>query len=317
MQCLALQTLPYGMCSQVVNGLFTKQLTHGTLTTKQCAQMNNESEQIIFECDSYRTYFKRLLINKQKKNSKYSMRAFAQQLGVAPSMLTELFRGNRNLSAENALRLAERLKLSQSEAEYLQLLVQYESARSPELKATFLEKLKGLNPQGAIRDLSVDQFKMISIWYHLPILELCFVSNFKLTAESAAKGLGISKHEAELALSLLENLELIEKTPQEHYIRRDEELHFSSEAPNGALRKFHRQMLEKAMDSLEDQTPQEKVIGSRTFAFDSEALPEAKKLMNEYFAKLMALSDKCKKRTEVYHSGVQVFKITKLENKNE
>jgi hypothetical protein len=61
-----------------------------------------------------------------------------------------------------------------------------------------------------VHDLSLEVFRTLSDWYHLPILELTNVSSFELTPVSAAKALGISTAEAEAAIERLLRLELLE-----------------------------------------------------------------------------------------------------------
>ena len=66
-----------------------------------------------------------------------------------------------------------------------------------------------------------------------------------------------------------------------------------------------KQMIEKALVSLEGQTPQEKFIGSETLPFDPSQLDEVKELADDFFNKLGNLSAKGKTRTEDYHLGMQ------------
>jgi uncharacterized protein (TIGR02147 family) len=262
----------------------------------------------------YRQYLKAELVTRIERNGSYSSSAMAKQLGLAASSFHEILKGTKNLSPARAIGIASRLGLEGVEAEYFCQLVQLggaQAARSPELKAAILMRLRALNPRHDIRDLSVDHFKMIAEWYHLPILALTQVSGFKLTPESAAQALGIHPAEAEAALTRMLALEILERAPEGEVRAVGERWLARSPIPNSALRRYHRQMLTKAIESLESQTPQEKFVGSETFGLDPEQLPEAVRITERYFDEMLALGERAKRRRKVYHLGAQLFDLTR------
>ena len=69
-------------------------------------------------------------------------------------------------------------------------------------------------------------------------------------------------------------------------------------------------MMEKAKESITVQEVSERLVGSETVAFDPEDLPEAEVILREAIKKLSALARRGKKRREVYHMGVQFFRVT-------
>jgi uncharacterized protein (TIGR02147 family) len=108
-------------------------------------------------------------------------------------------------------------------------------------------------------------------------------------------------------------LELLEPHPTRKgaYRRTRGDLKAESPAPNQALRKYHRQLLERAIESLETQTPQEKLVQSQIVAMGTEQLKEADRLTEKYFAKISALAAASPKKTDIYHVGVQIFNLSK------
>jgi uncharacterized protein (TIGR02147 family) len=259
----------------------------------------------------YRNFLKGVLVERSAKNSAYSLRALARDLQVAPSSLSEVLKGSKHFSANMALQVAQRLGLTEDEQEYFLLLVQMATAKSPAMKDALQRRLKIVNPKAEVRDLSLELFKVVAEWYHFPILEMSQLTKFDFTPKSIAKKLGISAVEAELAIQRLVELELLEKDRHGIYQKTDGHVLAESGVPNSALRSFHKQMLAKASESVETQTPKEKVVGSETFAIDPALLDEAKQITDEYFMRMVRLARKSKKKTEIYHLGVQFFKITK------
>lgn len=264
---------------------------------------------MIFEYSNYRDYLRSNLVERISKNSSYSLRAMAQHLGLSPSSLSEVIKGKRNLSLAKAAALANKLGLKGKEAEYFCLLVQIEHTADPIIKESVQNRIQILNPQRKSHNLSLDLFKLIADWYHTAILHLAEVDGFEVTPQEISKRIGISVFEAATAIERLERLELLKKEDGK-YIKLNG-FYSESPIPNDSLRRFHKQTLEKAIESLQTQTPKEKIIRSETFAIDPALLPQADELMEEFVAKLLKLFAQSKKKTEVYHLGIQLFNFVK------
>ncbi len=239
------------------------------------------------------------------------MRAFAKQIGLGQSAVSQVLAGKKNLSLETAAKIASKLKLNEEESEYFRLLVQMESTKDQDLKKTFLNRAQLLNPKKSIGDLAVDQFALIADWYHIAIEYLTELKDFPFTSEEIAKRLGISKVEAEAAMERLLRLKLIEKDEKSKYRKATGYVVTESPIPNEALRRFHRQMLEKTIDSIETQSPQEKFIGTETFAISKDLLPKLFNEADQFLQKLAQLSEESKNKTDVYHVGLQIFNLIK------
>jgi len=247
------------------------------------------------------------------KNPAYSLRAMAKQLSLQPSHLSGILKGTKNLSVARAYELAGRLGLTGRDVEYFYLLVDHEHAKAPELKHSLLERLRNINSRYQVTDLSVEVFKAISDWYHIPIIEMTALDEFDFNAENISRRLRITKIEAERAIERLERLELIERDENGRYKKVHANALFKSQLPNKALRQFHKQMITKAGEALDEQSPNERYVGSQTFSIDPEQLDEASKLIEKFRAALVQLFNNGKKKTRTYHLGVQLFSLLKKE----
>ncbi len=234
----------------------------------------------------------------------------AKQLGVSPSTLSEVMKGKRNLSFVRALALASKLGLEGKESEYFCLLVQMEIINDLGAKESIQNRIEDLNPGHKVRNLSVDLFRTIGDWYHTAILYLSELDGFDFTPQEISKRLGVSIFEVEAAIERLLRLDLMKKG-KSGKLRKNADFLSEAKAPNESLRRFHKQTLEKAIESLQTQTPQEKIVRTEQFAIDPVLLPEADQIMEEFVTKLTKLFLKSKKKTEVYHLGIQLFNLTK------
>ncbi len=266
---------------------------------------------MIYEYENYRDFLKSTLAEKCSNNRAYSLRAFAGHINISPSMLSDVLKGKRHLSADMALKIADCLDLKIKEKDYFYNLVLLESAKSFELKEVVEKKINKLRPKKNITDLSLDIFRVISDPAHVTILEMAGISNIKLNTQLAARAIGISEIEAIVIIERLERIGLIEKRIDGNYKKVHEELVAKSEKPNVALRAFHKKMLEKAISSLETQANDEKFVGSETFAFSAKNLKEAEEILEECFSRVLALAQKQEKNEAVYHLGIQLFNLTK------
>lgn len=265
---------------------------------------------------------KAVLAERRGMNPGYSLRAFARQLDVSSAVLSQVLNAKRNFSPKLALQVAERLKLKEDENHYFCLLAQYEAATVPSLKAQLHSRLldaqsnreeAGIIPQ----DYSVEVFKLISDWYHLPIVEMTELKDFDFNAKNIAHRLGITKNQAEVAIERLERLEMIEKKADGGYRKSHLDIHFRSDVMNAALNSFHRQMIGRASEAVAEQKREDRYIGSNTIAIDPKLLPKATELFAKFRNDLVQLFNSGEKNTEVYHLGLQLFRLTKPEDAKE
>ena len=267
---------------------------------------------MIFEHTDYRSYLKAELAKRGQLNPKYSLRAYAQQLKISPGQLSRVLQGKKRMSHEKALEISSVLKLKGNKREYFCNLVQLDTTKNPVAREYIEAKLKDVYPSKNFYLLETDIFKLVSDWYHYAILELMECKDFKPSSRWMARRLGISKAEAELAIERLERLKLFvfegKKWKKIHnsYLT-------STDVPNAAFRKFHKQTLEKALDSIEAQDVQERHLSSVTCAIDPSRLPEAQQLIRKFRCAMEKFLSEGEK-SEVYQLAIQLFRVTKKGN---
>ena len=271
---------------------------------------------MIYKHSTTTAYLKDELEKRVKLNSSFSLRAFARKLKLSPSALSMVINGKKKLSLERAMEVARHLELNPEEQQYLVTLVQLETTKSAELKQHYLLELQKLNPEALNSKehtqtlLSLEHFKLLSDWYGLATLELVTHLSGPWSAQGIARRLSISHIEALNTLERLVKLELIQEVSPNHFVRLRDTVLVKSTNTSEALRKYYQQLHEKSLESLHQQTPEEKAIGSQVFAVDPAQLPEIRELTYRYLDDLAALASTGKERTEIYQSLVNVFRLT-------
>ncbi len=260
---------------------------------------------------NYRTLLRDELEVRCSRNARYSLRAFARDLGVTSSRLSEVLRGRYGISREAAILIAKRLDWSESETAYFCDLVDAEHARSKKKKAEAKARVE--TTPGEYQQLTLDSFQVISDWYHYAILELTLIETFQSDTAWIAKRLGISDHVALAAIERLKRLDLLEE--KNGRLRATDGFTASpSGIPSDAIKKFHRQLLEKTLSSIYLQSVEERDLSHLILAVNKDQIPEAKEEIKKFRRAFDARFTKTAKRDEVYCLGISFFRLQEKES---
>ena len=262
---------------------------------------------------NYRDIIKNELKKRCEKNSRYSLRAFARDLDLAPSRLSEVLNARTGLSREKAEEIATHLGMNSDEKEFFCTLVESEHARSEidrELAKTKLAKFHSKS----YSSLEVDHFKVVSDWYHFAILQLTQVKDFQSDQRWIASALGISEIEVKLAIERLVRLEYL-AIKRKKYILTENYAHVSSATPSGSLRKFHRQILQKAIDAIDLQSIDQRDLGAMIMSVNAKDIPAIKEKIRDFRKELNHFTQQNSNRNTLYCVSTQLFELTSGEKK--
>ncbi|MCM2279675.1 MAG: TIGR02147 family protein [Oligoflexia bacterium] len=262
------------------------------------------------ECQDYRSYLRQELTVRMRKNPRYSLRAFARDLGMAPSKVSEVLRGLGGLSRASAIRVARRLGYTETETRHFVALVELQ--HRSELKRSAARKvLEALRVNQGFGILDLERFQVIADWHHNAILELVTLNDFVPRPKWIADRLGISQAEAEGAIARLMALGLLMPDPQgKGWIRPAEGmLATPSGVPSRAIRAHHQQILRKAEASLESVPVEFRDFSTLTLAIDSGRIEEAKEDLREFRRKFCVKMQERSEKDRVYCLAIQFFPL--------
>jgi len=251
-------------------------------------------------------------IEKRRKNAKYSISAFARDLGLSVSFLSRLLRGERPLTVKQAVQIAALMGLDPTQTERL---VHSVVSRSPKNRR-LAQKLRDAAPVSPSY-FAVERFKAISQWYHFAILSLTFVEDFQSSTAWIAKRLGISKIEAQDAIDRLFELGLLEQRGK-RWVQTSKNLFIKTQRSELAVREFQLQMIDKSKEALK-QTEQEafeaRYMAGSTLAVDRKKIPLLRERIQKFQLEIAELA-KSETYTDVYHLNLHLFPITLKEKKS-
>ncbi|MEZ4871358.1 MAG: TIGR02147 family protein [Bdellovibrionales bacterium] len=241
--------------------------------------------------ESFRNFLLSELNQRIKNNQGYSLRAFAEHLDVPASSLSQILSGKRKLTDKSCLKMAD----------------------SPGLSPKQTQKMMGLKLSSTVehrKQISEDSFNVISDWHHYAILELMHVKNFRPDMNWIARVLNIPASEVRAAVERLERLKFI-TVYEDHWVDvLGEADNMGLQTTNGAYRKMQRQVLEKAIDALENTPYEERIQFSRTLEGSPEKIKLAKKRIQEVLDELGLLMKKPGNNEEVYHLGISLYPVS-------
>ena len=242
------------------------------------------------DAETFKNILQQEFLRRSSKNSQYSLRSYAQLLGVHHSTLSGLLSGKRPITKKTVSVLSLKLGL------YPDSFSKTKEFKLP--KHEFLEE---------------DIFNRISEWYFDAILELAKLKNFDFTTPNISRYLGVNEVQVSVALDTLLRLNLIKKTKNGYKTVHDNSTNLSSnEKTSAAMRRYQRSILEKSMEALELVDRKDRDHTSTTLAIKKSDLTKAKQIIKDFRHKLSALlQENDKDFDEVYQLQVSLFPLGK------
>lgn len=232
------------------------------------------------------------LLERSEKNPAFSLRAFARATGISHTVLSLVLSGKRRLSKKAAAKLADYLELDPEDR--LRVM------------NTF-SKTKPVEPSS----LSLDAFSVIADWSHSAILRLLDSPandlGAKLEARGLARRLGLTILEAKLAIERLQRLDLIYQTASGRWTSKGRSLKVDDTISRPATRKFHKQLLEKAADSIErDDLGENSIFKAVSLVIDPKHINEANERIRAFHRELARDLEAKGEPNSVYFLTVQL-----------
>ena len=264
----------------------------------------------LLETRDYRSYLRDEYAKRCARNTYYSLRAYARDLGISPSRLSDILKGRYGLTERTARTLSAQLKFNVEETHFFWALVESECAKSPvKRKAAHLRVHRYRQPKDFV-EISEDIFRFIADWYHLAILELTAIEGFKSDIQHVAQLLNISEDEATDAVTRLFKLNLM-KIEDRCWVPTDDFTNVGDNFPSESIRSFHQQMIRLALESIEGQSIQERELASAIMAIAPEDVALAKKEIREFKNRFLKQFGGTEKKKMVYALNIQLFNLTK------
>ncbi len=210
-----------------------------------------------------------------------------------PSTLSRILSGQRNLTLKMAMKFADSLELSPKDRHILfQDFYDIPLAHSEE-----------------VRQLDDDSFELIKNWYHYAISQLTQVAEFREDLSWIARTLGITILTAKLAIERLERVGILARDSDGNLYRTSATVLAGGNAHNLAIREYQRQILEKAITSLDINSIDERDITSIMIATNVENIDLVKEEIKKFRLRMAELLGNGEK-SRVYNLGIHLIPVS-------
>ncbi len=240
-------------------------------------------------------YLKGILLSRRSKNKKYSLRAFARDLNIPPSRLSEILSGKRTISRKQSLTFAEQLKLSPKEAAG----IFGAEIRDP--------KLTG-DQSYSYAEINEDFLRILVDWYHFALLNLMDTDDFVHDPFWMANRLNLPVSTVKEALGRLIRTRLL-ILAEGRFRKTKSNVATTDQVSSQALRRAHEQVIQLALKSLREDPPSVRDISSVSMALDVAKLGIAKQEIRRFRRRIARLMEGGK-RNEVYNLNIQLVPVT-------
>jgi uncharacterized protein (TIGR02147 family) len=259
---------------------------------------------------SYVDVLRNELAGRRERNKSYSQRAFARDIGIAPNHLSEVLRGKRGISGLQAEQIASKLRFKAANVQHFRDLAESCHARSEAERQIAKERLRQWESSIEYNPLSLDAFKVIEDWFHFAILEITKIQSFKPSISWVSEKFNLPFSRVKEAVCRLERLGLLKMVPGRWQLTKNDNV-LPADIPSPSIRKAHTQLLHKAIQSLDEQSVNEREFVSLMVAVSEDDIPEIKKKIRDFISSCDAeLSRKRNKKSQVFVLGVQFFNLS-------
>jgi uncharacterized protein (TIGR02147 family) len=266
----------------------------------------------IFSYTDYRSYLKDACEEVRKAKPFFSYRYIAQKAGLkSVGFISWVIKGERNMSASLTHKVGGILKLSKREAEYFDLLVNHNQAKTVEERQYYLNRMVAFrSTRTTVVERDRDQY--YSRWYYSAIREL--VNLTEIRDESKVARLlapPISRAEAREALQLLERLGMIRKADSGVYERIDAALISGPGVDPAIIHGFQTATMRLAEAALHEFPKEERDISTVTLSCNSKDLGRIRERIRQMRDEITEIACSSENADGAFQLNTQFFPLTK------
>lgn len=244
--------------------------------------------------------------SRRSRNPHYSLRAYARDLGMPASKLSQNLRGLCGISVAKAETIALRLQMREDEKQLFLTLVESQHARSRVARQQAVVALAQIREENLI-ELSLEKFSAVRDWYHMAILEMTDLRGFRPDPSWIAEKLFLPVEVVKEAVARLESLGLL-KIDNGEWKQTHRDLELPGGVPSRTIREHHKQILTKAIVAVDAVATEKRELSSHTFTINRQDLPELKNAVRDFQRRISKLSQASEKDA-VYVLAMQLFPI--------
>ncbi len=239
-------------------------------------------------------FLKSEIVLRKNKNAQYTLRSFARDCGLSSGHLSEIINDGISITQKTAEKIATSLKLKAEDEKFFLSLSQGKNNEFYNYDSNYLT-------------IADDYYKVLTEWHYFALVELIPLDCFQYDYEWIARRLGISMTDARQAIERLKKVKLLSEENGKLYQTYD---YFVSPSgtPLDAAKKFHRQILEKAIKAVFSQEIEKRDFTSGFLRCRSSDLPLISSKIKQFRRELAREVESGEGHDSVYAFSIQFFR---------
>jgi uncharacterized protein (TIGR02147 family) len=272
-----------------------------------------------YQFDHFKDFFEYYLKEKaQKGRRKSTLNDVASRLSYSSaSSLSMIANGTRLPSQALLNSLFDELDMSPTERERIRLKVEIEKKNRKGQNS--FQLVSKLNQISTYHKIDLKKFSLIRDWYVLVVKILAGCPDFSEDATFISQKLRkkISPTQAKKALGILLDLGLLVRDPETQKLKAaDDNTETSNGISSEAIRENHKGMLQRALEAIEEQGVEQRILNGFTLQFDMKNMKDAQADISE-FMKSFNEKYNSNQSNQVYQLNVQLFEHSNGGTKND
>jgi uncharacterized protein (TIGR02147 family) len=263
-------------------------------------------------------YLRDSWLEKRKKNSRFSLRAWSKQIGMSShAPLNLMINGKRGISKKHIPALIRSLDLSPRDGLYLESLIDFNQSRSVAEKELYHSRLRELMPREDIQLFEMDSFRFIGNPLHCQILDMSDLKDFKSDPAWIKSRLfqKVSVQEIQEVIDRLLNLGLFRKNSAGNLQKTHRHLSNRPDVADLGSQEYHRSISKLASEMVGIQEVSVRQFDGYSMSIKRESIPRAKQLIYEFAKRFMQEIEVTQKDgEETYQLNLQFFPLTLTQN---
>ena len=261
---------------------------------------------------NYRSFLKDAYFHRKSRDKSFTHAWISKQAGLkSTGFFSWVLNGKRNITPALAQKFAGLFDLNKTETEFFLLLVQYDQAKTSDVKnELFLKIVK--HKKSKISLAGLDQHAYFKNWYHAAIREVIAIRPFHGNYKQLAKSLipRITPAEARGSVQLLSRLGLVSKTKSGAYQFNENTITTGDDWRSMAIQNFQHAMGQLGAEAVRRIQKKERDISTLTLSGSDELFQAYKEKLKDLRREFLQMAKRDNHPEKVFQINLQLFPLT-------
>lgn len=263
----------------------------------------------------YRDFLRDYCAHRKTHDPEFSQRSLTREAGLPPSsssLLPAVLKGRRKLSQNLRVRFGKAMRLSERDASYFDLLVQFNQAKGMAEKNFFFSQLSKFRSSRA-SIVGGTQYRFFSKWYFSAVWNYFGIDQKTRHPGAIAANIlpPITPAQAQEAIDLLLELGLIKKTASGYAVA-ERHIYTEKDVQAQAARQHIQELMAIAARVFPDLPPEQRQYNALMFSISRDGFAAIKDRIRSFQEELREIIDRDRGEDRVYTLTLQLFPNSKV-----